>query len=325
MIIQEKEKIESEQDTIQLNQSDTDSNQVNSDSSLNDSNNIESIVDIESMINAQWAFGALKKHRCFAMTGFVYAIKNGVDVIDISKAYQKLILALSAIKKCVGRGGKILFVGTEKHNAELVEKAAYDSGQHYISKRWLGGLLTNWPIFHGHILNIKKIENDIKHNTDELVKKDRNRLLKKQMVFNKYLKGVRDMHHLPSMIVVASSQEVNAIKEASKVDIPIVALLDTSSNPKNITHIVPGNDRSIETVELFLDSIVKACMAGLNDFIDKRTKIDKVGSEKDTKDVAQQKITRQQKPHFVKKTRVDVRRQNYNKSNIINKTEKKDE
>lgn len=228
-------------------------------------------VSIETLFNNNFHWGSKTKNRNKAMSQYVFTTKKDIDMIDLNKTSFLFERALSALKKCVARGGRVLFVGTESHSINSVKTNSERCAQYYISNRWLGGILTNWDnTYYPWILSMKKLEKQIEEGYIKNFKKQEQvSFLKKRDRFLKFYGGVKDMRGLPNMLVVTSHREKNAIKEANRLNIPVVMLADATSNPSNIRYVVPGNDCSIKAVDLFCSYCANACLEGLKDELER--------------------------------------------------------
>jgi small subunit ribosomal protein S2 len=226
----------------------------------------ELMVTLDELFLANMHFGYKTKYRNPWMNSYIFASRNGIDIIDLTKTVITFNKALQALKKCVARGGKVLFVGTEAHTSAMTRLQAERCAQYFINKRWLGGLLTNWRNTCESIISMKKIELQIEDGyLTNFKKSEQTRIIKKRDRFKRFLGGIKDMDTPPNMIVISSNRERNAIKEALKLNIPIVLLMDTTTNPEGIYHGIPGNDRSVKAVDKFISKCADACLAGLRE------------------------------------------------------------
>ena len=191
------------------------------------------VVTMQQLLEAGAHFGHQTHRWNPRMKPYIFGDRNGVHIIDLSQTVPLFARALDFVSQTVARGGKVLFVGTKRQAQDAVAEAARVSGQHFVNHRWLGGMLTNW----------KTISNSIK------------RL--------KSLGGIRDLGGLPDvMFVVDTNKEELAIKEANVLGIPVVAILDSNSNPQGISFPVPGNDDASRAIRLYCEAIANAGKAG---------------------------------------------------------------
>jgi len=224
-------------------------------------------VNIENLFKDRWHVGGRRSARGPYMSAFIFATKAGTDIIDLNKTAYLFKKALIAVRKAVSRGEKILFVGTESHTSNVVKTHADRCAQYCIHRRWLGGLLTNWNnTFSNSINQMKNLQKQIDEGEiNHLTKREKMSLIRKRDRFLKFLDSVKDMGTLPGMVVVTSNREKNVIKEAQILGIPVILLMDTTSNPERILYPVPGNDRSIKVTEMFCSLIADACLLGVKD------------------------------------------------------------
>lgn len=224
------------------------------------------------MYRANWYHGYNANQRNQKMNRYIFTTKKGIDLINLDEAKKCLDRALTALRKCVAKGGRIMFVGTDEEVAPIVEETAKRCGQSYIAKKWPGGLLTNFDkSFSVMISNMKQTKKKLE--LDELDglfnKKEQLKIKKKNDKYFNQLGGVKDMVKLPDMVIITSMREKNAIKECAKKGIPCISLVDTNCNPFSAEHPikypVPGNDRSIQTASLFLAYCGDYCLLGLRD------------------------------------------------------------
>lgn len=230
------------------------------------------ITSKSQMYRANWYHGCNSSQRNHKMNPYIFKTKKGIDIINLDEAKRALDRSLNALRKCVAKSGRIMFVGTDDEISTIIEETAKRCGQGYISKKWPGGLLTNFESsFTGVINNMKLTKKKIEAEELDYVynKKEQSKIKKKNNKLFEQLGGIKDMNRVPDMVVITSMREKNAIKECSKKGIPCIVLVDTNSNPfsvKNpVKYPVPGNDRSIQTVSLFLAYCGDYCLLGLRD------------------------------------------------------------
>ena len=202
------------------------------------------------------------------MKPFIFDARNGIHIIDLSKSVSQLNQACSFLTNLARKGGSILFVGTKKQAQEAVREAAKSCGQFYVTERWLGGTLTNFATIKKSIARLKKIE---KMDTDGtmalLVKQEQSALRREAARLVKYFEGIRAMDKFPgAMFVVDIKREHNAVAEARRLKIPLIALVDTNCDPDLVDHPIPGNDDAIRSVRVVLAAIVQAINDGRGAF-----------------------------------------------------------
>ena len=188
------------------------------------------------------------------MKQFIYGEKNSIHIIDLTQTVVLIKNAMKEIHKCISAGGKLLIVSTKKQAAETILKLAKDTEQYYVNYRWLGGMLTNWQTIQNSIKRLKKLEKDLSKEDIGFTKKEILKLEKEKEKLNRSLGGISNMNKIPEMIfVIDTNVESIAIKEAIKLKIPIVAVLDSNSDPTGINHPIPGNDDARRSIDLYCE------------------------------------------------------------------------
>ncbi|MEO6256052.1 MAG: 30S ribosomal protein S2 [Sphingomicrobium sp.] len=221
------------------------------------------VVTIQQLLEAGAHFGHQTHRWNPRMKPYLFGDRNGVHIIDLSQTVPLFARALDFVQQSVGRGGKILFVGTKRQAQDAVAAAAGASGQHFVNHRWLGGMLTNWKTISNSIKRLKSLEEQLSGDTAGLTKKEVLQLTRERDKLEKSLGGIRDMGGLPDvMFVIDSNKEELAIKEANVLGIPVVAILDSNSDPQGIAFPVPGNDDASRAIRLYADAIAEAANSG---------------------------------------------------------------
>ncbi|MFC7537630.1 30S ribosomal protein S2 [Sphingomonas sp. GCM10030256] len=221
------------------------------------------VVTMQQLLEAGAHFGHQTHRWNPRMKPYIFGERNGVHIIDLSQSVPLFARALDFVSQSVGRGGKVLFVGTKRQAQDAVAEAARQSGQHFVNHRWLGGMLTNWKTISNSIKRLKSLEEQLSGDTAGLTKKEVLQLTRERDKLEKSLGGIRDMGGLPDvMFVVDSNKEELAIKEANVLGIPVVAILDSNSNPQGIAFPVPGNDDASRAIRLYCEAIASAASSG---------------------------------------------------------------
>ena len=190
------------------------------------------------------------------MSKFIFGSKNSIHIIDLVQTLEMANAALNEIHKCVTSGGKILFVSTKKQASETIANLAKDTSQFYVNHRWLGGMLTNWKTISNSIKRYKKLSLDLKKENTGFTKKEILKMGIQRDKLERSLGGIADMKKIPDMIfIVDTNVEELAVKEAIKLNIPIVAIVDTNSDPTGINFPIPGNDDARRAINLYCDLI----------------------------------------------------------------------
>lgn len=199
------------------------------------------------------------------MGTYIYGDRNGIHILDLGQTAPMLQRALQAVSDVLADGGRILFVGTKRQASEPIAEAARNSAQYYVNSRWLGGMLTNWNTISKSIKRLKHLEEVLVSPDSGLTKKERLLRTRELDKLERALGGIKNMPGLPSMMfVVDTNKEAIAIKEAQRLGIPVVALLDTNCSPDGITYPIPGNDDAGRSVALFCDLISRAALDGIS-------------------------------------------------------------
>lgn len=198
------------------------------------------------------------------MKPYIYGARNGIYVIDLRKTTVLLDEAYELVRDCAAKGRNILFVGTKKQAAEVVEAEAKRAGAYYINRRWLGGMLTNFETIRGRVNKLKELEEFIANGyAEKLPKKEVAQINRQVAKLSKTLGGIKEMRGLPELIfVIDQEKEDIAIKEANKLGIPVICLADTNANPDGIDKIIPGNDDAIRSIQLITSKLADAVLEG---------------------------------------------------------------
>ncbi len=210
------------------------------------------LPEIIDFLKAGVHFGHKKSAWNPRMEKYIYEVRNGIHIIDLVQTREILGDVLEQLEK-YSNNGNILIVGTKGQAASVVEKIAEESGMFYINRRWMGGLFTNFDVIKKSIHSLIKMEEQLAQGSEDLVKKEKLLMEKDIFRLNRIYKGIKFMEKLPEVVIVIDSQvEKNAIKEARKMGIPIIALIDTNCNPDIIDYPIPANDDSIKSISLFV-------------------------------------------------------------------------
>src|SRR6201990_1828350 len=220
-------------------------------------------VTMQALLEAGAHFGHQTHRWNPKMKPYIFGDRNGVHIIDLSQPVPLLARALDFVSSSVAAGGKVLLVGTKRQAQEPIADAARRAGQHYVNHRWLGGMLTNWKTISQSIKRFKSLEEQLAGDTAGLTKKEVLQLTRERDKFELSLGGIRDMGGLPDVIfVVDANKEELAIKEANTLGIPVIAILDSNSDPSGIAFPVPGNDDASRAIRLYTDAVAQAVSEG---------------------------------------------------------------
>jgi len=213
-------------------------------------------VTIKNLLEAGVHLG----HKTFRwnpkMSKYIFGSKDSIHIIDLVQTLEMINAALSEIYKCVSSGGKILFVSTKKQAAEAIAILAKDTSQFYVNHRWLGGMLTNWKTISNSIKRYKKLSEDLKKENTGFTKKELLKMGIQRDKLERSLGGISEMTKTPDMIFILDTNiEDLAVKESIKLNIPIVAIVDSNSNPTGINYPIPGNDDARRAINLYCELI----------------------------------------------------------------------
>ena len=216
------------------------------------------------------------------MSSFIFGSKNSIHIIDLVQTLEMANAALNEIHKCVSAGGKILFVSTKKQAAETIAILAKDTSQFYVNHRWLGGMLTNWQTISNSIKRLKKLSAELKSENTGFTKKENLKMGIQRDKLERSLGGIADMKKIPDMIfIVDTNVEELAVKEAIKLNIPIVAIVDTNSDPTGINFPIPGNDDARRAINLYCDLIKQTVLDAQQNILKADSEDIKVNIKKD--------------------------------------------
>ncbi len=200
------------------------------------------------------------------MADYIFGARNNIHIIDLAQTVPMLHRALQAVSDIVAKGGRVLFVGTKRQAQENVAEAAKRSAQYYVNSRWLGGTLTNWKTVSGSIKRLRQLEDMLSSaESAQYTKKERLTLQRERDKLDRSLGGIKDMGGLPDLIfVIDTNKEDIAIQEANRLNIPVAAIVDTNSDPKGISYVVPGNDDAGRAISLYCDLVARAVIDGIS-------------------------------------------------------------
>jgi len=205
------------------------------------------------------------------MSKFIFGSKNTIHIIDLVQTLEMTNAALVGIHKCISSGGKILFVSTKKQATESIATLAKDTSQFFVNHRWLGGMLTNWQTISKSIKRLKKYTADLQMENTGFTKKENLKMGIQRDKLERSLGGIAEMNKVPDMIfIVDTNIEDLAVKEAIRLNIPIVAIVDTNSDPTGIDFPIPGNDDARRAINLYCDLIKKTILDAQSNIIESK-------------------------------------------------------
>jgi small subunit ribosomal protein S2 len=221
-------------------------------------------VTMKDMLEAGVHFGHQTNHWNPKMKPYVYGARNGIYIVDLQQTVERARKACDFVKQVTSEGKKIIFVGTKKQAKEVIKTEAERSNQYYVCERWLGGMLTNFQTVKASIDRLKKIESlKATDNWNDYTKKEQSGFDRELGKLKRGLGGIQEMKKLPgAMFIIDTTKEANAIKEARRLGIPTIAIVDTNCDPTGVDFVIPGNDDAFRSVNLFAKMIADACLAG---------------------------------------------------------------
>lgn len=221
-------------------------------------------VSMRQLLEAGVHFGHQTHRWNPKMAPFIYGSRNNIHIIDLTQTVPLLHQALVTVADTVAKGGRVLFVGTKRQASEAVAEAAKSCAQYYVNHRWLGGTLTNWRTISNSIKRLKSLEELLAGETQGLTKKELLQLTREKEKLERSLGGIKDMGALPDlMFVIDTNKESIAIAEARKLNMPVVAIIDSNCDPDGISHPIPGNDDAGRAITLYCDLISRAALDGI--------------------------------------------------------------
>ena len=227
-------------------------------------------VTLKDLLEAGVHFGHQTKRWNPKMKPFIFAAKSGIHIIDLQKTMDALTIVREAVRKVAGEGKSILFLGTKPQAKNAVREEATRCGMPYVTERWLGGTLTNFNTVRRSLSKLEyfeKIESD--GTIEQFSKKEGLKMMKEKEKLLRALGGIRAMGERPAMLfVVDTKKELNAVREARKLKIPIIGLIDTNADPTEVDHPIPANDDAMRAIGLFCRLIADACLEGKAKFLE---------------------------------------------------------
>ena len=198
------------------------------------------------------------------MRPFIFGVRNGVHILDLQQTVPMLDQSLRTIRDIVAGGGRVLFVGTKRQAQDKIAESAKRSGQYYVNHRWLGGMMTNWKTVALSIARLKELEATFAREKTGYTKKEELMLRRELEKLEKSIGGIKDMGGQPdALFVIDTNKEEIAIQEANKLGIPVIAIIDSNSNPEGVTFPIPGNDDALRAIELYCDLVSSAILDGI--------------------------------------------------------------
>src|SRR3990167_7558250 len=219
---------------------------------------------MRQLLEAGTHFGHQTRRWNPKMGPYLYGSRGGIHIIDLQQTVPMLHQSLQAIRDVVAAGGRVLFVGTKRQASQRIKEAANLCGQFYVNHRWLGGMLTNWKTISHSIKRLRELDEQMEQGTHGFTKKELLTLERERNKLDLSLGGIKDMGGIPDVLfIIDTTKEDIAIKEANKLGIPVVAIVDSNSNPDGIDYLIPGNDDAQRAIELYCTLVSAAILDGL--------------------------------------------------------------
>lgn len=220
---------------------------------------------MRQLIEAGVHFGHNTRRWNPKMSSYLFGVRNGIHIIDLQQTVPLLHRGMQAVRDVVAGGGRVLFVGTKRAAADVVADAAKRCGQYYVNHRWLGGMLTNWKTISHSIKRLRDIEERMASgNVQGLTKKEQLNLSREREKLDRALGGIKEMGGLPDILfIIDTNKEALAVQEANKLGIPVVAVLDSNSDPAGVTYPVPGNDDALRAIHTYCDLMAASVLDGI--------------------------------------------------------------
>jgi small subunit ribosomal protein S2 len=220
---------------------------------------------LRQLLEAGVHFGHQTQRWNPRMAPYIYGSRNGIHIVDLTQSVPMLDAALNVIRETVAKNGRVLFVGTKRQAQKPIAEAAEKCAQYYMNHRWLGGTLTNWKTVSQSINRLKEIDEQMALGAEGLTKKERLSLERDQQKLQASLGGIREMGGLPDLLfVIDVNREDLAVKEANKLGIPVVAVVDTNCSPEGVDYVIPGNDDAARAIALYCDLVSRAALDGMS-------------------------------------------------------------
>jgi len=221
---------------------------------------------MRQLLEAGVHFGHRTRRWNPKMAPYIFGVRNNVHIIDLQQTVPMLYRAMTAVREVAAHGGRVLFVGTKRQASSYVAESAKRCGQYYVDHRWLGGMLTNWKTISNSIKRLRDLDEKLSEENIGLTKKELLRLTREREKLERALGGIKEMGAPPDILVVIdTNKEAIAVAEARNLNIPLVAVIDSNSNPDGIDYPIPGNDDSLRAISLYCTMLSEAVIDGLQE------------------------------------------------------------
>ena len=219
---------------------------------------------MRQLLEAGVHFGHTTRRWNPKMEEFIFGERNGVHIINLEQTVPMLHRAMEAVKDVAAGGGRVLFVGTKRQAATTVAESASRCGQYYVNHRWLGGMLTNWKTISNSIKRLRSLEEQLAEEDIGLTKRELLKVERERAKLDQALGGIKEMGGLPDILfIIDTNKEDIAVKEATKLGLPVIGVIDSNSSPEGVTYPIPGNDDAMRAISLYCELISGAVLDGL--------------------------------------------------------------
>ena len=227
--------------------------------------------NMRTLLESGVHYGHKKGYWNPKMARYIYGVKNKIHIIDLNQTINHLEHALSVLRDVASQNGRILFVSTKRQAYDVIEQSASKCSQYYVNHRWLGGTLTNWKTVSRSIRTLQQYEKVLSDESSVMTKKERLELERKRLKLDLVLRGIRNMGGMPDLVFIVGIREnIGALKEAKKLGIPVVAIVDTNCEPDDVDFVIPGNDDSTKAIKLYCDLVSEAVSQGVQHSLERR-------------------------------------------------------
>ena len=226
-------------------------------------------IKFDDLLGSGAHFGHVTRKWDPNFSPYIISEKNGVHIIDLDSTIKAVDKAANYVKKVVSKDGEILFVGTKKQAQDIVQQEADRCSMFYIVERWLGGTLTNFSTIKKSIKRLKLLEKEGSNLYENMTKKETQMLNREKLKLADQHRGIKDMRRLPDLVIIVDAQyEDTAIKEAKRLDIPTIAIVDSNTDPNKVTYPIPANDDSMRTINIIISALADAVMEARKGYSD---------------------------------------------------------
>ncbi len=278
-------------------------------------------ISMSELLESGVHFGHQTKRWNPNMKPYIYQARAGIYIINLQKTVEELKKACDTVNRFVANGGKILFVGTKRQAKEAIKEIATQTGNYYVTERWLGGMLTNNATIRASIDKLEKYEKmEFDGTYDKITKKELSGILKEKAKLNRNFDGIRDMKQVPALVfIVDVRREAIAVAEARKLNIPVIAIVDTNCDPDIVDHVIPGNDDAIRSIRYILSKIHASILTGQEKYEQVRLSRQKKEEEQRKEREAKQAAAKAKEAEAKAKTKSPAKAKDHKKPKKVEK------